>query len=379
MALLDLSAAFDTVDHDILFQRLETVCGIAGTALAWIKSYLTDRKQAIKCCGAISAISNLSCGVPQGSVLGPLLFLVYTIGLDDVIARHELKNHAYADDAQIYGGCKPSESDALRVKMHGCINDVNAWMASNRLKLNPSKTEFIWCSTPRMTHHVDYLTPFMVDGATIASAKSVKLLGVYIDSELSMSKHVSSTVSSCFFQLRRLKAVRRSLPLEAAKTVVSSFVTSRIDYCNGLLAGVTQRQADRMQSILNASARILFGGTKRDHITPLIRDKLHWLKFTQRVTFKLCVLVYKSLHGYAPNYLSKLIVPASNSTSAMRLRSADSLNVIRPRTRLKFGDRGFSAAAPDAWNSLPTYVKSAPSLDAFTDRLKTELFRRSYA
>ena len=379
MALLDLSAAFDTVDYEILFLRLETVCGVTGSALSWIKSYLTNRKQAIKCAGAISPTSNLTCGVPQGSVLGPLLFLVYTIGLDEVIARHDLLNHAYADDAQIYGSCKPGESDMLRVKVLDCIDDVNGWMASNRLKLNPAKTEFIWCSTPRMTHHVDYMTPFVVDGATIASAKSVKLLGVYIDSELSMTRHVSSTVSSCFFQLRRLKAVRRSLPLEAAKTVISSFVTSRVDYCNGLLAGITQRQADRLQSILNASARLLFGGTKRDHITPLIRDKLHWLRFNQRVTFKLCVLVYKSLHGYAPNYLSNLVVPLSNSASSMRLRSAGSLNVMRPRTRLKFGDRGFSAAAPDAWNSLPLHVKSAPSLDAFSDRLKTELFKRSYA
>ena len=128
-----------------------------------------------------------------------------------------------------------------------------------------------------------------------------------------------------------------------------------------------------------SSRRILFGGTKRDHITPLIRDKLHWLRFTQRVTFKLCVLVYKSLHGFAPKYLSNLVIPVSSRASSMRLRSADSLNVARPRTRLKFGDRAFSAAAPDACNSLPLHVKSAPSLDAFTDRLKTELFERSYA
>ena len=115
--------------------------------------------------------------MPQGSVLGPLLFLVYAIGLDDIIARHDLKNHAYADDAKIYGGCRPSESDALRGKMLECINDVNGWMASNRLKLNPAKTEFLWCSTPRMTHHVDYLTPFVVDGATYHSFGEVRKTG----------------------------------------------------------------------------------------------------------------------------------------------------------------------------------------------------------
>ena len=252
-------------------------------------------------------------------------------------------------------------------------------MSSNRLKLNPAKTEFLWCSTPRMAHHVDYITPFVIDGAIISPAKSVKLLGVYIDSELSMTKHVSSTVSSWFYQLRRLKTLRRSLPLEAAKTVISSFVTSRVDYCNGLLAGITQRQVDRLQAILNASARVLYGGTRRDYITPLIRDKLHWLKFSQRVTYKLCVLVYKSLHGYAPKYLSDLVVPVSKNISARRLRSANSLNIVRPRTRLKFGDRGFSAAAPDAWNSLPAHVQSASSLQVFTERLKTVLFNRSYS
>jgi hypothetical protein len=143
--------------------------------------------------------------------------------------------------------------------MLDCINDVNGWMSSNRLKLNPAKTEFLWCSTPRMAHHIDYITPFVIDGATISPAKSAKLLGAYFDSELSMTRHISSTVSTCFYQLRRLKAVRRSLPLEAAKTIISSFVTSRVDYCNGLLAGITQRQVDRLQSILNASARVLYG------------------------------------------------------------------------------------------------------------------------
>jgi len=142
----------------------------------------------------------------------------------------------------------------------------------------------------------------------------VKLLGVHIDSVLSLNTQVSRTVSSCFYQLRRLKAVRRSLPIEAAKTVVSSFVTSRVDYCNGLMAGITQQQVNRMQGVLNAAARLLYGVTKRDPITPLIRGRLHWLRFTQRVTYKLCLLVYKALHGGAPSYLSDPVVPAVGTT-----------------------------------------------------------------
>ena len=229
-----------------------------------------------------------------------------------------------------------------------------------------------------MSCHIDHVTPFVVDGSSVPPVTSVKLLGVQLDSELTMTPHVSRTVSTCFYQLRRLKGVRKALPMESARTLVSAFVTSRLDYCNGVMAGITQKQTARMQSVLNAAARLLYGGTKRDHITPLIRDKLHWLRFSQRVTYKLCVLVYKSLHNCAPKYLADLVTPVMTSLSGRRLRSADSLNLVRPRCRLKFGERGFAVAAPEAWNSLPVHVKSSSSLTVFKDRLKTELFTASY-
>jgi len=336
------------VDYDILFHRLSTDFGVTGVALDWIKSYLTGRSQAVRSGGTLSSTSSLVCGVPQGSVLGPLLFLLYTASLHDVIRRHGLRNHCYADDSQIYGSCKPADVGILRTTMLSCNSDVNTWMASNRLKLNPTKTEFMWCSTPELSSHIDHVTPFVIDGSSVAPVTSVKLLGAHLDSELTMSAHVSRTVSNCFYQLRRLKGVRKSLPLESAKTLVSSFVMSRLDYCNGVLAGITQRQTARMQSVLNAAARLLCGGTRRDHITPLIRDKLHWLRFTQRVTYKLCLLVYKSLHDTAPRYITELVKPLASNQSERRLRSASSLDVVRPRCRLKFGEKGFSVAAPDA-------------------------------
>jgi len=277
---------------------------VSGVALEWIKSYLSGRKQLVRCHDTLSSPSSLICGVPQGSVLGPLLFLLYTASLHDIIRRHGLRNHCYADDSQIYGSCKPVDQGMLRSTMLSCISDVNDWMASNRLKLNPAKTEFMWCSTAGLSSHIDHVTPFVIDGSSVAPVTSIKLLGVQMDSELTMTSHISRTVSTCFYQLRRLKGIRKSLPMESAKTLVSSFVTSRLDYCNGVLAGITQKQTARMQSILNAAARLLYGGTKRDHITPLIRDKLHWLRFTQRVTYKLCMLVYKSINNSAPQYLT---------------------------------------------------------------------------
>ena len=115
----------------------------------------------------------------------------------------------------------------------------------------------------------------------------VQLLGVTLDSDLSMSSHVSKTISSCFYQLRRLKSIRRPLPMEKTKTLINALVFSRCDNQNGLFDEVAQKQIDRLQQILNASDRLIYGGTKRDHITPLLRDKLHWLRFRQRITYKL--------------------------------------------------------------------------------------------
>ena len=135
----------------------------------------------------------------------------------------------------------------------------------------------MWCATSRMQQHIDR-APFIIGNVSIEPQSKVQLLGVTLDSDLSMASHVSRTVSTCFFQLRRLKSIRRSLPIEASKSLVSALVFSRCDNQNGLFAGIAKRQVDRLQRILNASARLIFGGTRTAHITPLLRDCLHWLR-----------------------------------------------------------------------------------------------------
>ena len=251
-------------------------------------------------------------------------------------------------------------------------------MASNRLKLNPSKTELIWFGSSHQCKLIDN-TPFDLSGTSVAPVTTVRLLGVQLDSDLSMSSQVNSTIRSCFYQIRRLRCARRGLTVDTAKTLASSLILSRLDYCNGLLVGITQRQCDRLQSILNTSAKIIHGGARRDHVTPVLRDKLHWLRLRQRIAYKLCLLVYKSLHDSSPRYIKELVVPVARLSSLRRLRSASTLMLRKPLARKKVGERGFSVAAPAAWNDLPLSVKNSQSLAVFKSQLKTYLFSLSYS
>ena len=218
----------------------------------------------------------------------------------------------------------------------------------------------------------------MVSGAAITPSTHVRLLGVEIDSDLSMASHVSRTVSTCFFQLRQIKSIRRNLPIEAAKTLVNAFVVSRLDYCNSTFAGLPGYQFCRLQSVMNAAVRLIFGTPRFTHITPLLRDKLHWLRYPERVEYKLCVIVYKALHDMAPSYIQELCIPVNRIERRSTLRGSSDELLILPCTATKRGERAFCCAGPSAWNKLPRSIRLSPTLGTFRQRLKTHLFQLSY-
>lgn len=377
LALLDLSAAFDTVDHHILLKRLHSSFGLSSAVLSWFTSYLCNRKQSVRCGSQISSASVMTCGVPQGSVLGPILFLLYTVPLNSLVRKSGLDSHHYADDAQIYGHCRATCVSTLHAKTERCIGEVADWMSRNRLQLNAAKTEFLWCATARRRHQIPD-TPFLVGKDLVQPASVVRNLGLFLDNDLSMKQHISNLVRTCFSILRQLKTVSRSLPADTSKLLVHSFITSRIDYCNVAFAGLPQANLSRIQTVLNAAARLVCNARKFDHITPLLRDELHWLRVPERVEYKLCLLTYKCLHHLGPEYLSDDIIPLSGLSNRQRLRSSTSFDVVVPATRTKAGDRAFCVAGPRAWNGLPHHVQSAESLGRFKRQLKSFLFRKSY-
>ena len=376
LGLLDLTSAFDTVDHQILFDRLQFSYGFEGAVLGWFRSYLTGRSQCIRYNGVQSESVPVLYGVPQGSVLGPVLFILYSADVIDIATKHGFFAHSYADDLQIYDHSSQTTCLNLVPRMSACIEEISTWMASNRLKLNPSKTEVIWLGSSRRLKHCP-MDALNIAGVLIKPSSYVRDLGVYVDGDLSLEAHISQISRTCFYHLRQLRVVRRSLTTDSAHSLIRALVHSRVDYCNGVLAGLPQTQINRLQSILRAAARLVLQLPGWASVSNLMRVQLHWLSIPQRIQFKLCSVVYRCLHNTAPIYLRDLCVPISSFEGRSHLRSATAGDLRIPSTKtVTIGRRGFFVAGPAAWNNLSTTLKDFKlTFSAFKRLLKIELFK----
>ena len=376
LVMLDLSAAFDTVNHSILLDRLENCFGIKAEAKEWLRSYFCDRKQVVRIDGVDSDPQSLQTGMPQGSVLGPFSFPAYTSPIFSIANTHQCKIHMYADDTQFYLSFKVHESLSAVAKLEACIQDVKTWMSENVLKLNDDKTEFLVISKKSRCNKVAHITSMNVGTAAVSTVPFARNIGCMIDSTLNMEAQINSVIKSCYANIYSISRIRSYITQEAAATLINAQVTSRLDSFNAVLYGLPSYLLHRLQLVQNNAARLVTGIRKQNNITPTLKT-LHWLPISFRIEYKIILLCFKSLNNLAPKYLSDLLIPYKKDRD---LRSASKGNLEKPKTKLKtYGDRSFAYAAPTLWNGLPEDFHAIKDLDTFKKSLKTHLFRKAFS
>ena len=247
-------------------------------------------------------------------------------------------------------------------------------MKTNKLKLNEEKTEILICSTGSKINSLG-IDHILIGNDNIQLSSSARNLGVYLDSELSMDMHINHLCKMCYLELRRLGQLRPYLDVNAMKSLASSFILSRLDYCNSLLAGLPDEQLKKLQRIQNNTARLVLKKRRLEHVTPLLKQ-LHWLPVKARIEYKLALLCFKGLRTACPSYLSDLIVPYAPQRS---LRSSNSNLLSVPRAHMKrYGQRAFTFTGPSTWNSLPITLRNCTNLTTFKTHLKSHLFRKYF-
>ena len=368
--MLDLSVAFDTVDHNKLLMILQHELGIQGIALKWFKSYLCGRCQRIRVGDEVSEEIIIKYGVPQGSVLGPVLFNIYVRSLYSTVKQLKFAIHGYADDHQIYRSFKKIDEYAIMTnEIPNCFQQVSFWMIRHFLQINPGKTVVIVFGSPSLLYQLHIKGVFLNADVCIRLSPVVKSLGFHIDAELTFKYQVNKLKSKLLHKLRKIGRMRVFLTNEQIKILVQSSILLSIDYCNSLYYNCTKSVINQLQMIQNHACRVIFGLKRKELVEEKLKS-LHWLKVQQRIEFKIILLMFKCIHSAAPLYLKELFY--NNDFGEMRTLSLHSSGVTA------LNEKAFQFAGIKLWNSLPNAIKGLTDINVFKKKVKTYLFNQSY-
>jgi hypothetical protein len=364
LALLDFSKAFDTVDHDILIAKLKKI-NLHADTVEWFISYLKDRTQKVVSHGQESTWLPNDCGVPQGSILGPLLFSIYIQDAPEIL-KHCFY-HMYADDFQIYLHSNLRQLNSTIKKMNIDLNALHTWSSENLLLLNPLKTQAMIIGHSRLpiTKIQQSCPSLKINNTEIPFINSAKNLGVIIDSKLSWEEQANLVCKKAYGSLFSLFKLQKFIPQNLKARLISALVMPHFDYCDFVCSDITKNVEKRIQRVQNTCIKFIEGLKKYDHVSHIYK-KLNILKCEQRRSLHALTLIYRTINTpqNTPKYISELITTLK-STHKRNNRSTKTSLLSIPYHRTARYDKSFIVKYSRMWNDLPTVIRESSSLRTF--------------
>ena len=364
VCFFDISKCFDSISHELLLFKLEKY-GIRQRELDWFISYLTERQQCTSCNNQVSSLKQIITGVPQGSILGPVLFLLFINDLPMSVRKCNL----YADDTEIE--VTGNDINTVKLSLQSEIDKVNIWFKPNRLVVNASKCCSMLIGSRQKLGSTSTQTSLglFLDNTEIENRSSYKYLGLHLDSNLKFDEMIDDICKKLRCRTALIQRVKHFLQSNHLCTLYYAFIQPFIDYCLLLWGHASNSNISRIQRFQNRSARIVTNVYDYSQAGISIVKNLEWLNVYERKEFLYCLMVHKSIYGSAPHYLSDQLT-FLNDISNRETRQND-LNILHvPFTKSAYNQRSFSIYAPSCWNKLPPDIRSIANHDVFKKQCK---------
>lgn len=367
LILLDYSKAFDCINHKILLAILHFL-GFSRDTVEFFKNYLSSRKQIVKLNNNRSSEGILDCGVPQGSILGPLLFSLYTVNLHACLDH--CKVHCYADDTQLYLSFKPSDLIIANAHINSDIDKLIKNSVNHCLKINSSKSAILLLGKSAQRAQYQAALDIIVDGTHLNIVNEAKNLGLYIDSDLRFKKHIDICIRKAYGNLRKIYSSKNLLNKSTLKLLCNAIVLSQFNYCDTIYGPCLDvLTAKRIQKVQNSCVRLICGIRRREHISRWIKD-IGWLNMSNRRLLAASVLYHKILLNKCPPYLHNKI---RFRTDIHNLNIRRKSLITPPIHKTKFFERSFSFNIYKTYNALPADMKKIKNFKVFKYKLRKHI------
>ena len=359
LILCDLSKAFDSINRNILIEKL----GKCKIDEFWFKNYLSNRSQSVQIGKNVSSKKEVVFGVPQGSILGPLLFTIFVNDMFKVATDCDLVQ--YADDSQFIFVGSPNDIMDLKRQAEQTMKKAKLYFDSNGLKVNPQKTQVIFIGSRQNIAKVPSDLKMDFDGVLIEPSNLVKNLGVVFDNYMTFEKHINDLRRKTMGSLLFLNHLKDKVEKDTRIMLVQSLALCSIDYCFKIWGSAGKTQIQRVQKLQNFAAKIAVGNVRKyDRATPCINE-LNWLKIELKYKYELCVFMYKRVNDVIP----EMLMPLTPVHSITQARTRQSENFYVSMNRTNSGGRELAKSCPRLWNTLPRDLKGAGTVTTFKRKL----------